>query len=187
MIPIEKDAPIELNSQTPISKEETKDCCTSPKSKSLKKKAARRTRPRADLCLKKTLRDVKKFYVQLFKAQNPEIVKRRYVNCKIEMVFENMQWTLMDLMPSDLITDDLVYYSIGILSIKSLDDLDCSKSVKIEISTYLATIRNFTIKGFNEVMKSTLFRSLCVPVILQGDKESARILQDKLLFNNLSS
>ncbi|CAI2362054.1 unnamed protein product [Moneuplotes crassus] len=102
---------------------------------------------RGDMEVKKAFRLIRKFYKNLFKSNNSEIVRKRYTNCDSSQLFLGMRNMLQTIMPDDLITDDIVHYTIGILGIIKKHKLECSEALKQEVADFLETSRHFTIKN----------------------------------------
>ncbi|CAI2367764.1 unnamed protein product [Moneuplotes crassus] len=148
-----------------------------PKKSSPKQKKSPKMRGRLDIKKKKALRDVRKFYKDSFKSKNVEIMKQRYINCSFEMIFEGTQWTLMDAIPQEFVTDELVYYTIGILGIKKLSEINCSNKLKNEISQYFEAVRRFTLRSFNFTIKSDNFVTLC-RFLPQNKEQTTRMISD---------
>lgn len=69
---------------------------------------------RKDIVYKAAVRLLKRFYKNIFKNKNLEIVKRRYVNCTSEQIFARMKETLEQFLPEEEITPDLVQFTMGI-------------------------------------------------------------------------
>ena len=68
---------------------------------------------------KASIRLVRRFFRDFFKAKNPELVKKRYTNCKISDIYQSMAETLKCKLSEELVTKDLVYYTIGILNLRN--------------------------------------------------------------------
>lgn len=56
---------------------------------------------RKDVAYKSAIRLLKRFYKNIFKNKNLEIVKRRYVNCSQETIFSTMKSTLAEILPEE--------------------------------------------------------------------------------------
>ncbi|CAI2376569.1 unnamed protein product [Moneuplotes crassus] len=138
---------------------------------------------RPDAEMKKALISVKKFIKRLFKSMNSEIIQRRYINCSISQIFVSMRHTLLNVIPEELLADDLVYYTVGILSIKKPSDLDCKQKIKREIFDFIETNKRFTNKKFKKTIQSNSLRILCRYMIPQVDESTAGILRQALDFD----
>ena len=115
---------------------------------------------RSDVQYKASIRLVRRYYKDLFKAKNQKIVKKRYINCQVEDIYENMKKTLQGRIPQEFITEDLIYYTIGILNLREVNDLPCSPEVRIEIEKLLSCVRNFSKFKYVKAFKSMNFRIL---------------------------
>jgi len=71
-----------------------------------------------------------------------------------------MAETLRNKIGMENVTEDLVYYTIGILNIKESNDLPCSDEVKAQIEDFLLCVRKFSKKKYITVFKSQNFRVL---------------------------
>ena len=109
---------------------------------------------RKDVKYKASIRFIRRFYRDLFKTHNKSIVRRRYTNCKIKDIYYTMYKTLENKVPEELLTEDVVYFTIGILSLKETSKLRCTTEVKEDISNFLTCVRNYTKIGYFSVLKS---------------------------------
>ena len=106
------------------------------------------------------MRLLKRFYRDTFKAKNKAIVRRRYKNCETEDIKKNMTEVLINTLGKEIVTEDLIYYTIGILNFKKSKDLPCNDEVKKEIEDFLVCVRKFSKRKFIEAFKSENFRIL---------------------------
>ena len=53
-------------------------------------------------------------------------------------IYEAMSKTLAKIIPNIYLSEDLVYFTIGILSIKNDDELICKSEIKQEIMVFLS-------------------------------------------------
>ncbi|CAI2361758.1 unnamed protein product [Moneuplotes crassus] len=137
-------------------------------------------RERADAKIKKALRFTKNYIKKLFKSMNPMIAHKRYVNCSAMKIFGRMKLTLSSILSEDLLADDLVYYTIGILGLKKSSHLNCKQKIKREISDFLGTNRTFTYKKLKKTLQSSSFRVLCRYMISQADETIVESLEQVL-------
>ncbi|CAI2373660.1 unnamed protein product [Moneuplotes crassus] len=142
--------------------------------------SAPRRRVRADAKLKKALRFAKNHIKKLFKAKNSKIIHKRYVNCTLEEMYVRMRLTLQSIISEELLVDDLVYYTIGILNLKKPTKLDCKKKVKGEILMFNETLKKFTYRKLEETMQSSSLRVLLRYIISQADESIAETLEHLL-------
>ncbi|CAI2385753.1 unnamed protein product [Moneuplotes crassus] len=143
-------------------------------------KRGSKAKPRLDSEIKQALRFVKKFMKKLFKSLNIEITNKRYINCTPMKIFEAMKTTLMTIIPDDLLADDLIYYTIGILNLKKPSELRCKQRVKKEISIFKETNSNFTYKRLKKSMQSSSLRILCRFILLQASDQIGEALRKAL-------
>ncbi|CAI2382833.1 unnamed protein product [Moneuplotes crassus] len=139
-----------------------------------------RAKPRFDIEMKRALRLLKKFYKKLFKSDNYKIVQRRYVNCDTYRVSISMKSMLLSIFPQELVTDDLAYYTIGILGIKKPSEFHCREQTRREIKEFRKTINRFTQKQLLIAMQSDSLKVLVRLCISCFDDHSASILQQAL-------
>ena len=115
---------------------------------------------RRDVENKASIRLIRRFYRDLFKSHNKSIVRRRYTNCKIKQIYYNMYKTLENKIPEELLTEDLVYFTIGILTLKESSKLRCTKEVKEDITDFLNCVRNYTKIRYLSILKSPKVKTL---------------------------
>jgi len=137
---------------------------------------------RTDVKYKAAIRLVRRYYRNLFKAKNQNIVKKRYANWEVEDLFDHMKRTLQGRIPEELITEDLVYYAIGILNLRKVEDLPCSTKVKEHLQDFLSCVRNFSKIKYVKSFKSENFRILWNYVI----KESLELGKTQILKETLN-
>ncbi|CAI2368793.1 unnamed protein product [Moneuplotes crassus] len=135
---------------------------------------------RVDAELKGALRFVKKYLKNLFKSMNPRITNRRYINCTLEEILEAMRATLSSIIPQDLLADDLVYYTVGILSIRKYSELGCKQRIKKEITMFNEANKSFTFKKLKKCMQESSLWILCRYIAPQASGRAVAALQ-KLL------
>lgn len=111
-------------------------------------------RNRDDVKNKSAIRLVRTHYRRLFKTQHKKIVKQRIVNCKLNVMFANMKRFLCQILSEDKVDNDLVYYLIGILTFKPVHMLPVSKEIKGEVNDFLTCVRGYSMKKFNQALKS---------------------------------
>ncbi|CAI2374029.1 unnamed protein product [Moneuplotes crassus] len=130
--------------------------------------------------LRDSLRLVRKYLLYQFKHQNSEIVSKRYFNCSCAEIAQRITATLNKLLPPDIVTVDLVYYTIGILSLKDLRYFDCSSEVKQQVRLFLDAVRKFSFAKFKQVMASRSVQVLCRYLVLHSDDPRAVRLKEAL-------
>ncbi|CAI2387402.1 unnamed protein product [Moneuplotes crassus] len=135
---------------------------------------------RTDIIYKPLLRRLRRYFKDIFKNRNPDIVKKRYSRCSIEYLYEKMQHTLEDQIPLENITHDLVYYAIGIIGAKSALSLPCSRSTKKEIKDLQSCNLRFSGKRFEIALESENLRTLCWYFIKTVDGPDFHLLKQHL-------
>lgn len=115
---------------------------------------------RPDFKSRDSLRYVRKYFLQIYKAQNAHIVRKRYVNCSVDDLTSTMKATLLTIFSREMISDDFVAYMIGIMGFKSPSKLRCSPQVKRGIHIFLDTVRNFSLQKLERIMKCENLRFL---------------------------
>ncbi|CAI2382449.1 unnamed protein product [Moneuplotes crassus] len=115
---------------------------------------------RSDTVHKSALRRFKRFYKKLFKTQNISIVKKRYANCKVRLLFNKMLKTLKTIIPEECITDDVIYLAMGIIGLKDPSALPCSPTVLQEILDIVDCARRFSKKKYESCLRSESFKVL---------------------------
>ncbi|CAI2385836.1 unnamed protein product [Moneuplotes crassus] len=91
------------------------------------------TSRRKDLVYKSALRKLKRFCKNIFKTQNLEVVRRRYINCRIGHLYNKMYQTLQTIISEEYLTNDLIYFTMGIAGIRKPSGLPCSNQLRQEI------------------------------------------------------
>ncbi|CAI2375697.1 unnamed protein product [Moneuplotes crassus] len=135
---------------------------------------------RFDCKVKSSIRFIKTFIKKLFKSMNCQIVYRRYVNCSVNKIFDTMRLTLQAIVPEELLVDDLVYYTIGILKIKKPSQMNCKQKIKREISEFNETNLRFNYKKLKKIMQSNCLRVLCRSIIPKANKSISGTLEQVL-------
>ncbi|CAI2372945.1 unnamed protein product [Moneuplotes crassus] len=148
----------------------------------LKRLNQRKLKQRSDSKIKSALRFIKRFIKKFFKTMNSQIIERRYVNCSPIKIFETMRSTLSNIVSEELLVDDLVYFTIGILKIKKPFQLDCKQTIRKEISDFIEMSANFTYKKMQRALQSNYLRVLCRSILPQVDRSIAETLEQVLNF-----
>lgn len=105
--------------------------------KNLNPKPTSKSKTRKDTAHKSAMRYLKQYFKNIFKKNNPKIVRMRFVNCPPAELFREMEATLGDLFPEESQSSDLVHYTLGITGILPWEQLDCSPSLKKEVKTFV--------------------------------------------------
>ncbi|CAI2386470.1 unnamed protein product [Moneuplotes crassus] len=133
---------------------------------------------RRDVKFKTSIRQMRRFYRDLFKSKNRLLVRKRYVNCSIPEVIKGFRPCLADIVPTDLITQDLIYFGIGITGIKKSETLRCRKKIKQEIKNFLQLTRTFSERRLRKLVKSCNIKTLIRYFILNKDTPESRRLKE---------
>ncbi|CAI2370481.1 unnamed protein product [Moneuplotes crassus] len=135
---------------------------------------------RKDVCYKAALRLFRRFFKKTFKACNQDMYKRRFSNYTIDDIYQQVCLMLMKLVPAEYITQDLVYFTIGIIGAKKASQLPCRDSIKSQITTIQACCKNFSRKKFNRIMASKSLRVLTMSFTDKIDDPRVSILREEL-------
>ncbi|CAI2386688.1 unnamed protein product [Moneuplotes crassus] len=133
---------------------------------------------RRDVKLKTSVRQMRRFYRDIFKSKNRLLVRKRYVNCSIAEVIKGFRSCLANIVPTDLITQDLIYFGIGITGIKKSETLRCRKEIKQEIKNFLQLTRRFSERRLRNLVKSCNIKTLLRYFILNKDTPESRRLKE---------
>ena len=71
----------------------------------------------SDVKYKAAIRLVRRFYREMFKTQNKNLVRIRYTNCNFKQIYSQMKQTLKGRIPEEDLTKDLIYFILGILKL----------------------------------------------------------------------
>ncbi|CAI2363683.1 unnamed protein product [Moneuplotes crassus] len=115
---------------------------------------------RRDVAYKSAIRLLRKFYRDLFKTQNPEIVQKTYLKCTLQEVYERVHAMLAELIPLESFTEDLIYYTIGIIGIKKAPELTCRLDIKNQVTAFQRCTRQFSRIRFENALESENLRTL---------------------------
>ncbi|CAI2363350.1 unnamed protein product [Moneuplotes crassus] len=135
---------------------------------------------REDSLYKSSIRQMRKFYRDLFKDNNRNIVRRRYKNCKTRQIYEKLHSTLEKEVLEGSLTPDLVYFTMGIIDIRKTSHLPCSQACKLEISLFLELTRRFSKKRLRNALRSENLRTLCWTFVKSRDNCETSILHREL-------
>ncbi|CAI2380922.1 unnamed protein product [Moneuplotes crassus] len=115
---------------------------------------------RRDVVYKSALRKLRRFFKNIFKTQNLDIVSRRYINCRIGYLYQKMYQTLTTVIPEGYITDELVYFTMGIAGIRKPSELPCSNQIRQEIKAIMSCASTFSQKKYQRCLSSESFQTL---------------------------
>ncbi|CAI2383169.1 unnamed protein product [Moneuplotes crassus] len=135
---------------------------------------------RSDVEFKAALRLIKRFFKNVFKSKNTEIIRRRYINCDMEEVQSQMKILLCEIFPQEELTEELVNYTIGVVNPKWGSRLDCSKEAHDEISKFHTCCQTFSKKKFSALLESQNFRVLCSYPTQKLDDPRIRVIKQEL-------
>ncbi|CAI2376426.1 unnamed protein product [Moneuplotes crassus] len=115
---------------------------------------------RGDIKCRDSLRFLRKFFLNLYKTHNKPIIRKRYVNCSSQEITESVTSTLATMIPTSLVTKDLVNYTKGILNLRNPRKLKCRLQIKHEVLDFLQTVRSFSMPKFRKSMESVSLQTL---------------------------
>ncbi|CAI2382405.1 unnamed protein product [Moneuplotes crassus] len=143
--------------------------------------SSRKLKPaRKDVLQKPLLRMVRRYFRDIFKSQNTKIVRKRYINCRAKEISLCMKHLLSELFPQLEITEDLIYYTMGILNLRTIQRLSCSRSVKDEISDFQLCCKKFSQKRLTKAMQSKSLRVLCGYLVENCEDPKMETLREEL-------
>ena len=94
---------------------------------------SRYTSSRKDIAQKSSIRFIRRYYKNIFKYQNLEVVRRRYVNCSANHLYPRMKMILTGMFSEGRVTDELIYFTMAVTGLKRESEIPCSASIKREI------------------------------------------------------
>ncbi|CAI2370671.1 unnamed protein product [Moneuplotes crassus] len=142
---------------------------------------------RKDLTYKGGIRLLRRFYKKNFKDKNADIVRRRFRNCSLEDIFVRVQAMLVDLIPTEEITQELVYYTMGIIDLKKASELPCRKFIKTQITTFQNLRKKFSNKRFSRAIICKNLRTLACCLLQELDDPRVDIFREELISHNPAS
>ncbi|CAI2375283.1 unnamed protein product [Moneuplotes crassus] len=135
---------------------------------------------RRDVAYKSAIRLLRKFYRDLFKTQNPDVVQKTYLKCTLQEVYEKVHVMLTALIPQENLTNDLVYYTIGMVGIKKASELPCSWAIKTQITAFQRCTRQFSRVRFDNALESESLRTLAGCLVQKLDDPRVNIFIEEL-------
>ena len=123
------DGPAEENSSGSENEKDSSHESSSSASKSNSK--------RSDIELKYSIRALRKYFRDHFRTHHARLINRRIVNCNPKEVYTAVEELLTDFLEVPDCDKDLVFYLIGILALKQVNRMACSKTVKREVKEFL--------------------------------------------------
>ncbi|CAI2362754.1 unnamed protein product [Moneuplotes crassus] len=135
---------------------------------------------RKDVSYKGAIRLLRRFYRNSFKSQNPEIVQKTYQKCSIEEIYKGVHDMLSEKITDEHLTEDLVYYTIGIIGIKKAAELPCHSEVKDQIASFQRCTKQFSRIRFNKALGSENLKTLARHMIQELDDPKVSIFVEEL-------
>ena len=142
---------------------------------------------RQDVVNKSALRQMRKYYSNIFKRANPKLVRLRFCNVKSSEITRAVKKILLEELGSESHPDDLHYYFIGILKIKNLSRMFWDFELKKEVLDFLNWIRDYSGSKFESLFKSKRLRLLCKKFILKNSKSNQTDSLKQILDKNEDS
>ena len=115
---------------------------------------------RQDVINKAALRKMRKYYSDMFKSANKKLVRLRFCNSKSSEIMRAAKSILKNEFGEEADIDELCYYLIGILKIKSLWRIHWNENIKQEVNQYLDWVRNYSKNKFDKIFKSESLKRL---------------------------
>ena len=115
---------------------------------------------RQDVVNKASLRHLKKYYLNIFKAQNSKIVRTRFCNTKSSEFMMAITKTFKDEFDSIKAPKDLNYYLMGILKLRDIRRMSCSDETKRNVVDFLDCWRNYSKIKFDRLSRGKNFQVL---------------------------
>ena len=119
---------------------------------------------------KAALRQMRKFYSNIFKKNNPKIVRRRFCNAKSSEVKRAIKSIVENEFGSVDCFKDLQYYLLGILKIKDILRMNWNNTIKSEVMDFIEWIRDYSSIKFTKLFKSKWLRILCKHFISKNER-----------------
>lgn len=91
---------------------------------------------RKDVAYKTAIRILKRFFKNTYKSYNRDINEKDQRMLSIEDVFTRMKCVLTSFIPQELLTQDLVYYTIGITGIVSISKIPSMLAIQKEVTDF---------------------------------------------------
>ncbi|CAI2362559.1 unnamed protein product [Moneuplotes crassus] len=135
---------------------------------------------RRDVAYKSAIRLLRKFYRDLFKAKNPDIVQKTYLKCTLEQVYERVHIMLAGLIPPESFTEDLIHYTIGMIGIKKAPELECCCDTKNQVIAFHRCARQFSRIKFENALESENLRALAWCLVQELDDPRVNIFIEEL-------
>ncbi|CAI2360391.1 unnamed protein product [Moneuplotes crassus] len=136
---------------------------------------------RKDVAFKTALRLLKRFFRNTYRTQTSDISDKKHRALPIEAIFGRMQILLSSFIPQQLLTQDLVYYTIGITALRNISKIPCQRSIKREIADFQKCSFAFSRTKLDEALSSQSLITLCCCIVQKSDDPRISILKDEIL------
>ncbi|CAI2364923.1 unnamed protein product [Moneuplotes crassus] len=136
---------------------------------------------RKDVTYKAALRLLRRHFKNMFKIKNLDIDARRLYSLAINDVYQRTLTLLTELIPEEYLTEDLVYYTIGIIGIKKASEMQCKSSIKKEITAFKRCTKSFSHNNLEKAFHSNSLMTLCWYIIQRSDDQRISVLRTELL------
>ncbi|CAI2376978.1 unnamed protein product [Moneuplotes crassus] len=134
------------------------------------------TSRRKDLVAKHALRQFRKFYKEAFRTKNQDTVPRRYTKICQTKIHQHMYLTLEDIIEEEHLTDELIYYTIGVTRIKKAHQLSCCFRLKQEMKDFIDLTFKFSHNRLHKCLQSESFKILLKYYLNNSDNNDLRDL-----------
>ncbi|CAI2385976.1 unnamed protein product [Moneuplotes crassus] len=139
------------------------------------------TGTRKDVEYKTALRLLKRFFKNSYKSQSRDISDKMHRKLSIEDIYVRMKVLLSSFVPQEFLTEDLIYYTIGITCIKNITNSSCQKTIKNEVAAFQNCVHAFSRKKFKNALASDSLVTLCCYIIQKLEDPRIRVLRDEVL------
>ena len=127
---------------------------------------------RQDVVNKSILRQMRKYYLNVFKNTNSKIVRLRFCNVKSSEITRAIKGIISREFESESYPNDLHYYLIGILKIKDVSRMKWDLAIKRDVSDFLNCTREYSNIKFESLFKSIWLRTLFKNFISKIDRNN---------------
>lgn len=123
---------------------------------------------RSDIDLKYSIRALRKYFRDQFRTHHARLINRRIVNCSPKEVYNAVDELLKDTLNFPDCNKDIIFYFIGILSLKQVNRMAWSQTIKCEVKEFLDCVRVFSKAKFKRIFKSKTLCRICKYFIGRG-------------------
>jgi glycogen debranching enzyme len=92
---------------------------------------------RPDIELKYSIRALRKYFRDQFRTHHAKLINKRIVNCTPKEVYNAVSDLLTNVLEFYNCDKDTIFYLIGILDLKQVNWMACTKIIKNEVKEFL--------------------------------------------------